>query len=372
MVVVRPPRGSYVLPPGLSEESFDVDTPSGRANLLLILYHAITSINQEKADIARLFFIISGPVTYVYRPGGGICWEEVKELFVHPVNLKNIGFRNGGDGSLCLTRLLVQALATGLGQSGFSIMRDQFSMTVEELGSSKITIYNPTEIGYSAALWDVIDPGTSIYIGEPEDVKIVQDLIAFFPDKRTKRAAGFFNDAAAYADAGNYKAACRSLAGAAQVLGRIRLRSVIVQACSKEEVDFEVFSRFMEETQAARDTIDALWRYHAGGWEHNTRDVLVEPVSVTLKAGETGEFTALCRDLGIVCIATKSGSTATICLDKHELERRAGELGTAQVPGFSLFFKEVFVPGRPEKEAARFIRVRDADGTVRYYDLKKE
>jgi len=48
MVVVRPPKGSCILPPGLCEESFDVDTFLGRANLLSVLFNAVSAVNREK------------------------------------------------------------------------------------------------------------------------------------------------------------------------------------------------------------------------------------------------------------------------------------------------------------------------------------
>ncbi len=54
----------------------------------------MSAINNEKEEIADLILILSGPVTYFYRPGGGIPWEEIREVFIHPLNLKNVGFRN--------------------------------------------------------------------------------------------------------------------------------------------------------------------------------------------------------------------------------------------------------------------------------------
>jgi hypothetical protein len=87
---------------------------------------------------------------------------------------------------------------------------------------------------------------------------------------------------------------------------------------------------------------------------------------------ETGEFTALCQGLGIVCIAAKSGDAVTVSLDKRDLERRAGELGTEKVPEFGVFFEEVAGADLSERDRDRLIRIREADGTVRYYDLRKE
>ena len=46
MVVVRPPLESYVLPPGLVEESFDVDTGLGRLNLLSLLFNVVSAVNR--------------------------------------------------------------------------------------------------------------------------------------------------------------------------------------------------------------------------------------------------------------------------------------------------------------------------------------
>jgi len=87
---------------------------------------------------------------------------------------------------------------------------------------------------------------------------------------------------------------------------------------------------------------------------------------------EAGEFTALCQDLGIVCIAAKSGDAVTVSLDKRDLEQKAGERGTDTVPQFSVFFDEVSGPALADRDKDRLIRIREADGTVRYYDLRKE
>ena len=369
MVVVRPPAGSYILPPGLQEESFDIDTRLGRVNLLSLLYKAVSAVNQKKEEIAELLLILSGPVTYLYRPGGSIPWEEIGEVFVHPLNLKNVGFRNDW-GSLGLTGPLMEAFVKELELSGFTPVSGPSSVTVRELGGTRITLYNPVEIGFSVSLWDVLDPGTSMYIGSPDDLKWLQGMIAFLPDKRTTFAGQFVNEARRYAASGDLRRACRPLAGAAQVLGKIRLRGGILRACGKERTSVRTFRRFLREVEAAQKTIDALWRYHAGGAGKLPGVVPLEPVSITIGELEVDEFTAMCRNLGIVCIATKTRDAVTISLDKHDLECRAGRLGTDRIPLFPVFFEEVAGQELAERDRDRLIRIRDPGGTVRYYDLK--
>ena len=347
MVVVRPPDKSYILPPGLQEDSFDADTHLGRVNLLSILFNVVSAINQKNEEIANLLLVLSGPLTYFYRPGGGIPWEEIRTIFIHPLNLKNIGFRNDR-GSLGLTGPLMSALVKELELSGFTLGTGPSSVTVRELGGTRITLYNPVEIGFSASLWDTLDPGTSIYIGSPENLKRLQGIIAFFPDKRTALAGQFINDAKRGGASGDFRGACRPLAGAAQVLGKIRLRAGILNACGKERFGARTFGRFLREVETARKTIDVLWRYHAGDAGKLPGVVPLEPVSITIGELEVGEFTALCRDLGIVCIAAKSGNEMTISLDKHDLERQANWLGTDKLPQFPVFFEEVTGPDRAD------------------------
>ena len=377
MVVVRPPHGSYLLPPGLCEESFDADTHLGRANLLTILFAAVSAVNEKKALISDLLLILSGPVTYFYRPGGFIPWAQIPTLFVHPLNRKNVGFRYSW-GSLQLTGPLVDALVRELERAGFTVGTGPSSFTVEELGGTRITVYNPVEAGFSASLWDVFDPGTSIYIGPPEHLAWLQETIALLPDKRTTLAAQFLNDARTAAASGDLRQACRPLAGAAQVLGKIRLRADIVDACEKKRFGTRACGRFLAEAEEARATIDALWRYQARepailtGAGGAVGAAPLEPVSITIGELEAGEFTALCRDLGIVCIAAKSGDAVTVSLDKRDLEQKAGERGTDTVPQFSVFFDEVTGAALPDGDQDRLFRVRDPDGTVRYYDLRKE
>jgi hypothetical protein len=48
MVVVRPPDETYMLPPGLQEESFDTDARLGRVNLLSILFNTVSAVNREE------------------------------------------------------------------------------------------------------------------------------------------------------------------------------------------------------------------------------------------------------------------------------------------------------------------------------------
>ncbi|HUW85371.1 MAG TPA: hypothetical protein VMV55_00700 [Methanoregula sp.] len=371
MVVVRPPNESYILPPGLGEESFDADTRPGRVNLLSILFTVVSTINRKNEEIADLLLILSGPVTYFYRPGGGIAWEEIREVLIHPLNLKNVGFRYDW-GSLRLTKPLMNALTKELELSGFTLKTGPSSVTVRELGNTRITLYNPVEIGFSASLWDILDPGTSIYLGSQKNLKRLQGMIAFLPDKRTTLAVQFINDAKRYAASGDFRYACRPLAGAAQVLGRIRLWGEILQAFGKNRLGTRTFDRFFHELETARGMIDALWRYQAGNGRKLPGTVPLEPVSISIGELEVGEFTALIRDLGIVCIARKTGDAVTISFDKHDLEQKAGELGMGQLPQFSLFFEEVTGPDLPEANRDQLIRIQDTGGTVRYYDLRKE
>lgn len=369
MTVIRPPEGSYLLPPGLSEESFDVDTRLGRANLLALLYGAVTSVNRQKPEIADLLLLISGPVTYFYSPGGGIPWDEVREVFIHPVNLKNIGFSDGL-GSLPLKTLFVKTLAGDMERAGFSLSAGPASLAVPELQDLRITVYSPVEAGYITTLWDVLDPATSIAIGPAEGLQWLRETIGLLPDKRTRLAGQFINDAKGHAAAGDLHRACRPLAGAAQVLGRIRLRGEIVQGCKTGGADIQKFRRFLDDIEEALATLDGLWRHHAGSLARTVPALPLEPISITLRELEVGDFSALCRDLGAVCIATKCGDTVIISLDKHELERRASTLGTENVLNFSIFFAEVPVP--VPADAGRFFRIRDADGTLRYYELREE
>lgn len=355
---MRPPAPSCLLPPGLMEESFDVDSSLGRINVLTILYNTVSAVNRNHERIAQLILILSGPVTYFYKPGGGIPWEEIGELTIHPLNLKNVGVYEGG-GTLSLTRHITTALDLELSRSGFTVAAHR---SITELGGARITVYNPVEIGFSSSLWDTLDPATAIYIGSPGDIRWLKDAIAFLPDKRTRRAGEFENDARSLAATGDLRGACRSLAGAAQVLGRVRLRSEIVQACGISGSSRQVGS-YIKKTSKAREALDALWRYHAGDQE-SIAGVPLEPVSITLPYSETGDFIALCRELGIVCVATRNGDVATISLDKRELERRA----THPVPAFLAFFEEVTVLNG---DTSRLFRIRDKSGILRYYDFKK-
>jgi hypothetical protein len=371
MVVVRPPFGSYILPPGLSEESFDADTRFGRVNLLSILFTTVSAINRTKEEIADLVLILSGPVTYFYRPGGGIFWEEIPKVFIHPLNMKNVGFRYDW-GSLMLTGPLMNTLTKELGLSGFTLKKGPSSVTVSELGNTRITLYNPVEIGFSASLWDILDPGTSIYVGSLENLKRLQGMIAFLPDKRPALAGQFINDAKRYGASGDFLRACLPLAGAAQVLGKIRLRGEILQAFGKKTGDVMTFGRFLSELETGQRTIDALWRYQAHEGTLLPGTVPLEPVTLTIGELEAGEFTALVRDLGIVCIARKTADAVTISFDKHDLEQKAAERGTGKLPQFSLFFEEVTGPDLSGANPEQLFRIRDLSGTVRYYDLKKE
>jgi len=97
-----------------------------------------------------------------------------------------------------LTRPLLNAFTTELERSGFTIGTGPPSVTVKELGGARITVYNPVEVGFSASLWDVFDPGTSIYVGSQGSLEWLQGEIAFLPDKRTTLAGQFINNAKGY------------------------------------------------------------------------------------------------------------------------------------------------------------------------------
>jgi hypothetical protein len=371
MVVVRPPEDSYILSPGLVEESFDVDTPLGRVNLLKILFDVVTSINSERKEIADLLLILSGPVTYFYSPGGGIPWGEIREILIHPLNLENVGFRTSR-GSLELTEPLMKALTKDLEKSGFTVETGQFSVIVRELGGLRITLYNPVEIGFSASLWGVLDPATSVYIGSPENLKFIKEKIAFLPDKRTTMADQFIHDAKNHETQGDFRKACKSLAGAAQVLGKIGLRLEIYDAYAKNRISKKKFNRFLKEAENAKEKIDALWRFQIGQYWKAPETMPIEPVRIILAEREVDEFTALCRNLGIVCIAARMNEAAVISLDRNELEKKISEAGADHVPQFPVFFEEITDPADIEKNRDRLIRIHDKDGTVRYYDLRKE
>jgi hypothetical protein len=201
----------------------------------------------------------------------------------------------------------MNALIKELGQSGFALEHGQSSVMVRELGNTRITLYNPIEAAFSAALWDTLDPGTSIYLGSPDDLKQLREMIGILPDKRTTFAGQLINDAQRYAASGNYRDALKVLAGAAQVLGKIRLRGEIVRSCLKEEAGALTFGRFLRETETARKTIDVLWRFQTGDGGKISEGVPVEPVSISIGELEVGEFTALCRISGLSAIAAKSG-----------------------------------------------------------------
>jgi hypothetical protein len=371
MVVVRPPDCSYILSPGLVEESFDVDTPLGRVNILTILFDVVTSINLERKETADLLFILSGPITYLYSPGGGIPWGEIREVLIHPLNLKNVGFRFSR-GSLELTEPLMNALKKNMVKSGFTLETEHSSIVVKELGGTRMTLYNPIEIDFSASLWSILDPASGIYIGSCESLKLIKDKIAFLPDKRTSMADQFIHNAKNHENTGDFKEAYKSLAGAAQVLGKIRLKFEIYNAYIKNKFGKRKFNRFLKEAENAKEKIDALWRFQSGEFRKTPETMTIEPVRITLGESEVDKFATLCRDLGIVCIATRIKEAATILLDLNELEKKISEAGLGHVPQFLTFFEEIINPVDIEKNKDRFIKIKDMHGTMRYYDLKKE
>lgn len=162
-------------------------------------------------------------------------------------------------GSLDLTTPLADALVQGLERPGFTVERPGSLLEFRELAGTRFTVYNPVEIGDTAPLWDALDPETSIWIGALENQSGIRDVIAFFAgqadaagDRVHQQREGICRER------GLFRGACRSLAGAAQVLGRIRLRAEIVSSCGAGGEKPRPFSQFRSGTEAARDRIDAL------------------------------------------------------------------------------------------------------------------
>lgn len=369
-IVIRPPAESVRLPPGLAEESFDLDAPGGRVSMLQILLDVVFSINTTHREKANLVFVLSGPVTYWYGPGGGIPWAEVKELRIHPLNMENVGFREGR-GSVGLNEPLRRVLIGTLAKYGLTIGVVQSSVLVRELSDVRITLYTPTEIGYSRTLWHVLDPHTSIYVGPPENQKIVQEKIESLPDRRTILADECMKDARNYAAGGNLRDACISLAGACQVLGKIGLRLSIYQAYRGNRIDEKTFGQFLEEAENAKERIDALWRYRDGDLLGGPGMLNINPVEITLTDEELGGFIELFRSLSIVCIVSRSGETVTITLDWNELGNRICEIGIDHILQFREYFEEVTDPVMIEARRSNLIRVKRREGTTAYYDLKE-
>ncbi|MDD1711777.1 MAG: hypothetical protein LUQ69_01255, partial [Methanoregulaceae archaeon] len=57
-IVARPPEDSVLLPQGLIEESFDIETARGTVNLLTILHDVLMSVNTQHPASADLIFVL--------------------------------------------------------------------------------------------------------------------------------------------------------------------------------------------------------------------------------------------------------------------------------------------------------------------------
>jgi hypothetical protein len=150
------------------------------------------------------------------------------------------------------------------------------------------------------------------------------------------------------------------------------MRLGIYTAYKKNRFLKREFRRFLKEAEDIKEKIGALWRFQAGEYGETAGTMPVEPVTIMLGEPETSGFTALCRDMGIVCIASITKGTAIISLDKNELEKRISGTGLDHLPEFFAFFEEVKSPAGRQKTRDRLFRIKDVDGTIRYYGLKKE
>ena len=375
-IVARPPEGSVLLPYGLIEESFDIETIHGRVNVLKILYDVLESVNTQHATSAKLVFILSGPVTYLYSPGGGLTWPLVREICIHPLNLENIGFRDGL-GCIGLNEPIRTALIRNLGDQGLiaDADRTRSSIILHVPGhlpvDIRITIYTPTELGYSATLWDILDPGTSIYLGSPDDLQLIQDKIAELPDKRAMLADAYLKEAELQARAGSVAEAARYLTGAAQIVGNVRLRIELYRAITGNRIEKE-FSRFFDESVKAKVQIDALWRFHANGFLMTREMILIKPVEISFAEQYLTGFIALIKSIGIMCIVTGSGQNGTIILDWNELGNRINEIGPDNIPEFPAFFAEETDPAVIEKNQDTYIKVLDSTLHIHYWYIKTD
>ena len=373
-VVTRPPEGSVLLPQGLVEESFDIETIHGRVNVLKILYDVLVSVNIHHAASANLVFILSGPVTYLYSPGGGITWPLVREIVIHPLNMENIGFRDGL-GCIGLNEPIRTALIHYLEEQGLTAKADrpQSSIILRVPGhlpwDIRIIIYTPTELGYSATLWDILDPGTSIYIGSPDNLQLVRDKIAELPDKRAILADAYIKEADLLVRAGSVEEAARYLIGTAQIVGNVRLRIELYRAITGNRIERE-FSRFFDESVRAKEQIDALWRFHADGFSLTRETILVEPVEMNFGEEDLAGFIDLIRSIGIMCIVTGSGENGTIVLDWNELGNRINEIGPENISHFPDFFAEEMDPAIIEQNQDIYIKVLNSTLNIHYYSVK--
>jgi hypothetical protein len=373
-IVARPPEGSVILPPGLIEESFDIDTNQGTVNVLKIFYDVLVSVNTEHAASANLVFVVSGPVTYLYNPGGGLTWPLVREIFIHPLNMNNIGFQDGL-GSIGLNEPIRAAMFRNLEEWGLLLKVDrlQSSLTLHIPGHPpvdiRITTYTPTEIGYSATLWDILDPGTSIFIGSPVNLLIIRDKIAELPDKRAILADAYVREAALLAEAGSIPEAARALMGAAQTLGNVRLRIGLYRAISENRVEQE-FWQFFEEAVKAKEQIDALWRYHADDLSGLRESILIRPVELTVSQQDFAGFIDLIQRIGIMGIVTRCEENCSILLDWNTLGNRIQEIGPEKIPGFTDVFAEEKDREVAGKNSDQYIRVLDKTQNIHCWYIK--
>jgi hypothetical protein len=373
-IVARPPEGSVILPHGLIEESFDIETTPGTVNVLKILYDVLVSVNTQHPASANLVFVISGPVTYLYNPGGGLTWPLVREIFIHPLNMDNIGFQDGS-GSIGLNEPIRAALFRNLGEWGLSpkVDRTHSSLTLHVPGhlpwDVRITAYTPTELGYSATLWDILDPGSSIYIGSPDNLQIIRDKIAELPDKRAIRAEAYIREAELRAEAGCVLEAARYLTGAAQILGNVRLRIELYRAIREDRVEQE-FRQFFDEAVKAKEQIDALWRFHADGLSTYRETILIRPVELSFTQQDLAGFIDLIRSIGIMGIVTRSGESGSMVLDWNELGNRIHEIGTENIPEFPDVFAEETDATLTEKNPDDYIKILDKTLNIHYWYIK--
>jgi hypothetical protein len=373
-IVARPPEGSVLLPSGLIEESFDIETIRGTVNLLKILYDVLVSVNTHHAASANLVFILSGPVTYLYNPGGGLTWPLVREIFIHPLNMENIGFRDGL-GCIGLNEPIRKNLIRNLGEQDLTanVDRTHSSLNLHVPGhlpgDIRITVYTPTELGYSATLWDILDPATSIYIGSPGNLQLIRDKIAELPDKRAILADAYIKEAERLAGSGSVEEAARHLTGAAQIVGNVRLRMELYRAITGNRVE-EEFSRFFDEAIKAREQIDALWRFHADGFVTTREAILIRPVELSFAQQDLLGFIGLIQSIGIMGIVTRSGEHGTIVLDWNELGNRMNEIGPEVMHQFPDVLAEETDPEVIEKNPGEYIKVMNSTLRIHYWYIK--
>jgi hypothetical protein len=342
--------------------------------VLKILHDVLVSVNMQHGANANLVFAISGPVTYLYNPGGGLSWPLVREIFIHPLNMDNTGFQDGL-GSIGLNEPIRAALFRNLEDQGLAPKVDRthssvtFHVPGHLPGDVRITVYTPTELGYSATLWDILDPGNSIYLGSPGNLQLIREKIAELPDKRAILADAYIKEAELLAGAGSVLEAARYLAGAALILGNVRLRIELYRAISGNRVD-QGFWQFFDEAVKAKEQIDALWRFHADGLSVTRETILISPVELSFTHQDLAGFIDLIRSIGIMGIITRSGERGTMVLDWIELGNRINEIGPENIPGFPDVFAEETDTNVTEKNPDDYLKVLDKSLNVRYWYIK--